>query len=56
MIYDWEKNTRKELNEKVLLLGSGETDLLSCTLTDSQVISIKVSHEKEVLLLPNFII
>ena len=55
MIYDWEKNTRKELNEKVLLLGSGETDLLSCTLTDSQVISIKVSHEKEVLLLPNFI-
>ena len=56
MIYDWEKNTRKELNEKVLLLGSGETDLLSCTLTDSQVISIKISPKKEVFFLPKFIV
>lgn len=56
IIYDLEKNTRKELNEKVLLLGSEDTNLLPCTLTDRQVISIKLSHEKEVLLLPNFII
>ena len=56
IIYDLEKNTKKELNEKVLLLGSEDTNLLPCTLTDRQVISIKLSHEKEVLLLPNFII
>ena len=46
MIYDWEKNTRKELNEKVLLLGSGETDLLSCTLTDT-LASKEIRKEEE---------
>ena len=56
IIYDWEKNTRKELNEKALLLGSGETVLLSCTLTDRQVITIKITPEKEVILLPEFLI
>jgi hypothetical protein len=56
IVYDWEKNTKKELNEKSLLLGSGETDLLSCTLTDSLVLSIKISPKKEVLLLPKFIV
>ena len=50
IVYDWEKNTRKRLNEKSLLLGSGETKLLSCALTDSQVISIKNIPEKEVIL------
>jgi len=56
IIYDREKNSKEELNEKVLLLGSGETDLLACTISDSQIISIKITPEKEVILLPKFLI
>lgn len=56
IIYDWEKNIIKELNEKSLLLVSGETKLQSCVLTDSQIISIKITPEKEVILLPKFLI
>ena len=55
MIYDWEKNTQKELNEMVLLLDYRETQLLFCTLTSSQIVSVKVGAEKEVILLPNFL-
>ena len=56
IIYDWEKNIIKELNEKSLLLVSDETKLQSCVLTDSQIISIKITPEKEVILLPKFLI
>jgi len=51
MIYDWEKNTRKELNEKVLLLEPEESKSLPCTLTCNQVILVKASLKKELLLL-----
>lgn len=56
VVFDWEKNTQKELNEKTLFLSSGETQIFPCTLSENQVVSIKVSPEKEILLLPEFIV
>ena len=55
IIYDLEKNTRKELNEKALILNCREMQLLPCVLTDKQILSI-VTTEKEVLMLPDFLI
>lgn len=55
-VYDWEKRTTKELNEKTLLLSPQESLLLSCKLESNQVISIKVDSGKEILLLPKFAI
>ena len=55
MIYDREKNSKKVLNEKALILNSREMQLLPCVLTDKQILSI-VTTEKEVLMLPEFLI
>lgn len=40
----------------LLLIQSGEMKLLPCQLEPTQVISIKVTPEKEILLLPKFAI
>lgn len=56
VIYDWEEKSRQELNEKVFLLKPGEVKLLPCRLEPTQVISIKITPEKEILLLPKFAI
>ncbi len=53
-IYDWEENKEWELNDKNILLHPNETCKLPCRLEPTQVISVKISSEKEVLLLPKF--
>lgn len=54
VIYDYEEKSELELNEEPLLLQPNESKQLPCRLEYNQVISIKVSQEKEILLLPNF--
>ena len=56
VIYDYEKKSEHELYEKSLLLQSNESKQLPCKLEQNQVILVKVSPGKEVLLLPKFII
>lgn len=56
VIYDWEEKLGRELNDNALLIQSGEMKLLPCQLEPTQVISIKVTPEKEILLLPKFAI
>lgn len=50
------KKLGRELNDNALLIQSGEMKLLPCQLEPTQVISIKVTPEKEILLLPKFAI
>lgn len=54
VVYDWESKTEEELNTKVLLLSSGESQILPCKLRPNHAISIKVRPDKELLLLPKF--
>lgn len=56
VIYDWETQSEEELNSKVLYLSSQETLTLPCQLGPNQVICIKVLPDKELLLLPKFLI
>ena len=56
VVYDWEENIGRELNDNALLLQPGEVILLPCQLEPTQVISIKVTLERELLLLPKFAI
>lgn len=54
VVYDWESKTEEELNSKALFLSSQESQILPCKLKQSQVISIKIASDKELLLLPKF--
>ena len=54
VIYNWENETEHELNESAFLLRSGEVQKLPCKLESTQVISVKATSEKEILLLPEF--
>lgn len=56
VVYDWEHKSEEELNTKSLLLSSGESQIFPCTLKQTQVISIKITPDKELLLLPKFVI
>ena len=54
VIYDLEEKSRKILNDNRLLLQPNEMILLPCQLGITQIISIEVSPNKEILLLPKF--
>lgn len=56
VIYDYEKKLEHELFENSLLLQPNEEKLLPCKLEPNQVILVKVSSEKEILLLPEFVV
>lgn len=56
VIYDWEEKSEHELNENAFLLAPNEVKQLPCSLAPTQVISIQVTPEKEILLLPKFAI
>lgn len=56
VIYDYEEKSEHELYEKSLLLQSNESKQLPCKLEPNQVILIKANPEKEVVLLPKFVI
>lgn len=51
VVYDWESGESEELNDKGIMLPPDENILLPCNLGPNQLISIKISSEKEVLLL-----
>lgn len=54
VLYDWEEKSRRELNDNALLLQPEEVKLLPCQLEPTQIISIRVNPDKEILLLPKF--
>lgn len=56
VVYDWETKSKKELNVDTFLLQANEIKQLPCKLEATQVISIQVNPEKEILLLPKFAI
>lgn len=56
VVYDWETKFKKELNVDTFLLQANEIKQLPCKLEATQVISIQVNPEKEILLLPKFAI
>lgn len=56
VVYDWENKAEKELNENAFLLQANEVKHLPCKLETTQVVSIQVNLEKEILLLPKFAI
>lgn len=56
VVYDWESKSRKELNADAFLLQPNEAKQLSCKLESTQVVSIQVTSEKEILLLPKFVV
>lgn len=54
VIYDLEAKSEMDLNTKALLLSPQETQTLPCSLSQNQLVCVKVSPEKELLLLPKF--
>lgn len=56
VVYDWKTKSKTELNMDAFLLQANETKQLPCKLEATQVISIQVNPEKEILLLPKFVI
>lgn len=56
VVYDWETKSKKELNVDAVLLKANEIKQLPCKLEATQVISIQVNPDKEILLLPKFAI
>lgn len=54
-VYDFERKTELELNDKVILLMQYEELLLPCKLEPHQTIFIKIDPGKEVLLLSKFL-
>ncbi len=56
IIYDWEEKTERKLNNTTLSLSPKDEILLPCKLMPTQIISIQVTPEKEILLLPKFVI
>lgn len=53
-VYDWEKEDVLILNETPILIQSHDKCILDCCLDKTKVISIKLSTEKEILLLPKY--
>ena len=56
VVYDWETKSKKELNADAFLLQPNEAKQLSCKLESTQVVSFQVTSEKEILLLPKFVV
>ena len=56
VVYDWETKSKKELNVDAFLLQANEIKQLPCKLEATQVISMLVNSEIEILLLSKFAI
>ncbi|MGN1232892.1 MAG: RloB family protein [Candidatus Cryptobacteroides sp.] len=54
-VYDWEARSKTELNQDDFLLQANDTKSLPCNLEQTQVISIQLTPEKEILLLPKIL-
>lgn len=53
-VYDWEKRDVRILNETPILIQPHDKCVLDCHLDKTEVVSIKLSAEKEILLLPKY--
>lgn len=54
MVYDWKNEKVESLNEKSIILPPHEKYTLKCSLKETQVVYIKISDERELLLLPEY--